>query len=294
MKHTDTESDKILNQLVASTRSPRGRFSAAANYPRLERKLFGTKRRQWSRRFLTAAASVALLFLSAWTAFYYLRPAAMQHVSTMGDTRTVHLPDGTSVTLNRYSALSYPKRFKRGSRTVRLTGEACFDVEKDQKRPFIVEAEAINVQVLGTCFNINAYPNNPCIETTLLEGSVAVGHRDKAERLVLKPNEKAIYNKVENRFTRKMAENSSDEIAWMHGELIFASTPLKEIAQKLSNRFNVDIQIADTSLQSYRITARFPGEEPLETILSVLHKAGYFDYTRNNDKIILTVNPNIQ
>ncbi|GAE16078.1 FecR family protein [Bacteroides pyogenes] len=294
MKYSDAELEKILEKLIDSTRSPRKQFSAAAGYPRIEKKLFHRKRRQWLGNGLAIAASVALVCLSAWMVFYYLQSTQIQKVSTMNSIGIVHLPDGTKVTLNHHSSLSYPKHFKRKNRTVTLTGEAFFDVKKDKRHPFIVETEAIRVQVLGTLFNINAYKNNSCIETTLLEGSVAVGNREKTDCLILKPNEKAIYNKVGGRLIRKIAENSAIDIAWIHGELIFESTPLKEIIQELGNRFNVDIVIADTAIQNYRITARFPNEETLETILSVLHKAGYFDYTLNNGKIILTTNPTNQ
>lgn len=294
MKHTDTELDKILEKLIASTRSPRGRFSAAASYPRLRKKLFCPKENQMYRRFPAMAASIALLCLLSWMAFYYLTPVDMQTISTTSSTRMIYLPDSSQVILNRYSSLSYPKRFKRKNRTVALTGEACFQVRKDKERPFTVEAEDIRVQVLGTHFNIKAYRNNPCIETTLIEGSISVGNRNKTASLILKPNEKAVYNKVEDRIIRKKAENCMDEISWIHGEIIFASTPLKEIAQELGNRFNVDIQIADTALQNYCITARFPADEPLDTILSILHEAGYFDYTQNNENITLTINSNLQ
>lgn len=187
-----------------------------------------------------------------------------------------------------------PQTLQKKKQNSDTYGRSFLRCKKDKRHPFIVETEAIRVQVLGTLFNINAYKNNSCIETTLLEGSVAVGNREKTDCLILKPNEKAIYNKVGGRLIRKIAENSAIDIAWIHGELIFESTPLKEIIQELGNRFNVDIVIADTAIQNYRITARFPNEETLETILSVLHKAGYFDYTLNNGKIILTTNPTNQ
>ena len=293
MKYTDTELETILSKLIASTRSPRGRFSAVASYPQLEKRLkphirclFPTR-----MRILAAAAAVILLCLSVGTVYLYMQPTSLQTVSTMAETRNVILPDGSSVLLNRHSSLSYPKRFKSDNREVQLTGEAYFEVSKDQKHPFIVQTEHINVQVLGTHFNVDAYRNNPEVKTTLLTGSVAVSNKSKSVRVILKPNEIAIYNTVEEKLTRKVLENAEDEISWRQGEFIFDDLPLQEIARELSNSFGATIQIADTNLQNYRITARFRNGEDLTTILSVLHNAGYFDYSQNNKQIIITAKP---
>lgn len=293
MKYTDTELEDLLNKLIASTRSPRGRFSAAAGYPRLEKQL----KPRFGRLFATrgmAAAAVILLSLSVWTA-YLLQPVSLHTVSTLVETRTIQLPDGTSVTLNHYSSLSYPEQFESDNREVKLiNGEAYFEVNKDPKHPFIVQTGVIDIQVLGTHFNVNAYRDNPEITTTLLTGSVAVSNKRNSDRIVLKPNEVAIYNKVEEKLTRKVIENTKNEISWRDGEFIFDDLPLQNIAHKLSNSFGKTIQIADTALRNYRITARFRNGEDLETILSVLHNAGYFDYSQNNKQFIITAKPDLK
>ena len=196
MKYTDRELEEILNKLIASTRSPRGRFSAASSYPQLEKKLKFHHRRLYPVRTFVAAA-VVLLCLSVWAAYLYMQPASIQTVTTLAETRTILLPDGTSVTLNHYSSLSYPKQFKSDNREVELSGEAYFEVSKNKKHPFIVQTETIDVQVLGTHFNVDAYPDNPDVKTTLLTGSVAVSNKNNSVHMVLKPNEVAIYNKVE-------------------------------------------------------------------------------------------------
>lgn len=293
MKYTDTELEDLLNKLIASTRSPRGRFSAAAGYPRLEKQL----KPRFGRLFATrgmAAAAVILLSLSVWTA-YLLQPVSLHTVSTLAETRTIQLPDGTSVTLNHYSSLSYPEQFESDNREVKLiNGEAYFEVNKDPKHPFIVQTGVIDIQVLGTHFNVNAYRDNPEITTTLLTGSVAVSNKRNSDRIVLKPNEVAIYNKVEEKLTRKVIENTKNEISWRDGEFIFDDLPLQNIAHKLSNSFGKTIQIADTALRNYRITARFRNGEDLETILSVLHNAGYFDYSQNNKQFIITAKQDLK
>lgn len=291
MKYTETELEKTLNKLIASTRSPRGRFSAAASYPQLERMLKAHSRRLVLARTFATAAAVALLCLSVWTAYLYMQPVAMQTVSTLAETRTVNLPDGTSVTLNHYSTLTYPERFKTDNREVELNGEAYFEVSKDKKHPFIVQTEAVDVRVLGTQFNVDAYRDSPDVRTTLLTGSVAVSNKSNSEHMILKPNEIAIYNKVEKKLTRKVLEDATDEISWRHGEFIFDDVPLRDIARELSNSFGTTIQITDPTLQNYRISARFRNGEDLETILSVLQDAGYFNYSHNDKQITITAKP---
>lgn len=294
MKYTDTELDQILNKLVASTRSPRGRFSAASAYPQLEKRLNSHRRRLTIVRSLAAAAAVVLLCVSVWTAYLYWQPVSIETVSTLAETRVVLLPDGTSVTLNHFSSLSYPERFKSDNREVKLNGEAYFEVTKDKKHPFIVQTEVIDVQVLGTHFNVDAYRNNPDVRTTLLSGSVAVSNKNNSERMILKPNEVAIYNKVEQKLTRRILENAKNEISWRNGEFIFDNMPLQDIARELSNSFGTAIHIADSALQNYRITARFRNGEDLETILSVLHNAGYLNYSQNNQQVIITAKPDLK
>ena len=114
-------------------------------------------------------------------------------VSTLAETRTITLPDQTEIVLNRYSSLTYPERFRGKDRKVQLQGEAYFEVSKDAAHPFKVETGAIIVQVLGTHFNVEAYPEDTQVKTTLLEGSVSVSLIGKAEEsLKLSPNESAI------------------------------------------------------------------------------------------------------
>ena len=297
MKYTDTELERLLDKLVASTRSPRGKYSAHAGYPQLE-KLLKPRRSRLGlrlypiRSFAVATAAVALLCLSVWTAYLYMQqPASILTVSTLAEIREVRLPDGTSVMLNHFSSLSYPEKFKGDNREVSLNGEAYFEVTKDRKHPFIVTAEAIDVQVLGTHFNIEAYRNNSEIRTTLLEGSVAVSNKKHSERIVLQPNEMAIYNKVERTLIRQPLQKTMNAIAWSRGEFIFEQQPLKEIARTLSNSFGVEIQIPDSTLKEYRITARFSTDESLPHILSLLQEAGHFQYSQN--KKLITLKPRI-
>lgn len=285
----EQESEKILDRLVASTRSPRGRFSKDNSWILLKKRLPHLQRRILSLRTMAGAAAVAVLCVLGWWAYYMSAPIPLQTVSTLAETRSVVLPDQTEVVLNRYSALTYPERFRGKDRKVQLQGEAYFEVSKDATHPFKVEAGAIVVQVLGTHFNIDAYPEDTQVKTTLLEGSVAVSLIGKAEeRLILSPNESAVYNKEKKSLTLHIEKNAAEEIIWQDGTLLFKGTPLREIVRKLSNAFQTDIHIEDADLQNYRMTATFSDGETLEEILSLLCRNQKFGYTKTNDSITIT------
>lgn len=292
MKVNNNDIDKVLNKLIASTRSPRGRFTAQNSWKLLEKQLFARRNRRllWMR--VASAAAVVLLCMAGWLAYDAWRPAPMLMVSTLAETRTVVLPDQTKVTLNRYSTLSYPERFKEKRRKVHLQGEAYFEVAKDAKHPFIVKAEAVRVKVLGTHFNVEAYPGDAEVRTTLLEGSVAVSLKGENQRLVLAPNESAIYNKEKGTLIQEAAPGAKNEILWRKGIILFDQLPLHEIARQLSNAFQTDIRIDAPQLKNYRMTATFDTNEDLTQILDLLKNAGNFNYKKENNTITLTTKLN--
>lgn len=292
MKVNNNDIDKVLNKLIASTRSPRGRFTAENSWKLLEKQLFARRNRRLLWMHVASAAAVILLCMAGWLAYDAWRPAPMLMVSTLAETRTVVLPDQTKVTLNRYSTLSYPERFKEKRRKVHLQGEAYFEVAKDAKHPFIVKAEAVRVKVLGTHFNVEAYPGDAEVRTTLLEGSVAVSLKGENQRLVLAPNESAVYNKEKGTLVQEAAPGAKNEILWRKGIILFDQLPLHEIVRQLSNAFQTDIRIDDPQLQNYRMTATFDTSEDLTQILDLLKNAGNFNYKKENNTITLTTKLN--
>ncbi len=285
----EQEFEKIFDKLVASTRSPRGKFSKENGWKLLEKRLPRLQRRILSLRTMAGAAAIAVLCVLGWWAYYMFAPIPLQTVSTLAETRSIVLPDQTTIVLNRYSSLTYPERFREKDRKVHLKGEAYFEVSKDAAHPFKVEAGAVMVQVLGTHFNIDAYPEDIQVKTTLLEGSVAVSLIGKTEeRLILSPNESAVYNKEKKSLTLHTEKNAAEEIIWQDGTLLFKSEPLQEIVRELSNAFQTDIHIEGTDLQNYRMTATFSDGETLDEILSLLCRNQKFEYTKTNDSITIT------
>lgn len=286
MKTEQDEFDQLMEQLTASARSPRGRYAAPESWKLLEERIPARRKRFSLWRVAATAAASILLCLASWYTYDYVRPASMLTVSALAEVMNVTLPDGTNVTLNRYSTLHYPDRFKDDTREVSLRGEAYFEVEKDARHPFIVKAEAIDVQVLGTHFNVEAYPGDEEIRTTLLEGSVAV--RSSQDKLILSPGETAVYNQMTQKLEQATTPESKNEIAWLDGSFRFDNLPLQEITRQLSHAFRTNIRILSPELKEYRIRAHFTGEESLEQIFDLLQSAGNFTYTQTNGTIIIS------
>lgn len=148
------------------------------------------------------------------------------------------LTDGTKIWLNSASTLSFPMCFARNQRKVTLTGEAYFEVSKDKKRPFMVSANGNEVQVLGTHFNINAYPDNTEVATTLLEGSVRM-KKGKSSTLLV-PGEQAVSQNNAASLTIKNV-NVNDMIGWKNGYFIFRDENIVNIMKQLSRWYDLEV-----------------------------------------------------
>ena len=292
MKYTETEADKILDKLIKSTRSPRGQYSAAESYKLLEKRITRKSKRILPLRIwhtVASVAAIALICIVGWCTYEYLIPTKMQTISTLANRMEVTLPDGSQIMLNRYSSLTYPKRFKGDSREVTLNGEGFFNITKNPNKPFIVTAEMMKVQVLGTQFNIEAYVNNPDVKTTLIEGSVMVSIDSTDEQMILHPSESAIYNKKNKTLELAVEDETVATVAWQSNSFIFDKQTLQEIVRKLGNSFGVVIEIDNDDLANYRLTAKFNNDEPLEEILTLLQTGRGFTFKKiNNQKIIIS------
>lgn len=145
----------------------------------------------------------------------------------------VVLPDGSKLWLNADSKISFPSQFIGDERKILLLyGEVYFEVAKNKQKPFFVETKGQEVEVLGTHFNINAYPDESGIKTTLLEGSVRVN------AITLKPNQQAIT--INKQITIKKV-NAAAIIDWKNGEFLFNDEPLESIMRRVARWYNVEV-----------------------------------------------------
>lgn len=285
---SDKELDEWLERLASSTHSPQGKFSAEESYGMLQQRLEPARRKRkvLSIRYAAAvAAGLVLLISFGWMFYSYQRPAPVLVAFTGAATQLIQLPDGSKVTLNRHSQLRYPQTFGK-ERMVELNGEAYFEVSKNPEKPFRVKTNGVTVSVLGTHFNVNAYAADSLVETTLLEGSVAVSDNRNGNQVVLNPNETAVYRKASGMLTLHSESDARNEISWCKGILSFDNTPMGEIARELSHYFNVTIQIKGEHLRNYKLSARFKQDETLEEILDMLAPIGGFTYRTAQPNII--------
>ncbi|WP_425236853.1 FecR family protein [Ulvibacterium sp.] len=201
------------------------------------------------------------------------------------------LSDGTKVHLNAGTTLRYPVEFIRGkNRQVFLQGEAYFDVAKDERHPFVINANELNIQVLGTQFNLSAYPEDAKVKTVLVEGSVGFFEEgqdfDSKAQARLQPGFMATWQKED----KSMAYSEVDTdiyTGWMDGKIIFNHIPFKDILKKLERNYDVRITNNNKTLDDVRFTASFD-TETMEQILNAFKKSHplHFEIREDNQIII--------
>lgn len=179
-----------------------------------------------------------------------------------GKKSQVKLPDGTLVWLNAQSSLRFPVAFNSAKREVTLEGEAYFDVEKDEKKPFIVHSGIVQVEVLGTSFNFRAYDR--IVYTTLEKGKVRVS--DNTSSLTLTPGEQASFN-TGTGAARKAPVFTRLYTGWKDGELYLEDQSLGNIAVMLSRSYDYEFEFEDSSLKDIRFTVDIAAPDNLQAVL---------------------------
>jgi len=197
------------------------------------------------------------------------------------------LSDSTIVWLNAESKLKYPKFFINSSKTrnVTLEGEAFFEVTSNKNKPFLVHTNNIEIEVLGTKFNVSSYKNDDFINTTLVEGSVNVRETDGDNAILLNPSFQASFQKNNTTFTSKKV-NTLDFTAWMDKKIIFNDISFEKLVVKIERTYNVKIVNNNEKLKKARFTGQFDIES-IETIFKALSISYDFKYTINNNNITI-------
>jgi len=204
----------------------------------------------------------------------------------------IRLSDGTNVFLNSGSSIRFPIKFIKGKdRKVFLSGEAFFDVTKDTKHPFIVEAQELNVAVLGTKFNVSTYIEDPHIEVVLVEGAVELdkhNNLDAQEKsVILEPGFNGVFNKKEKTISTSKV-NTSLYTSWMTGNVVFRNMPFDDITKKLERIYNVSIKINNQQLAQENFNASIETEkESIEEVLNYFSKIYEIKFEIINNEIII-------
>ena len=198
------------------------------------------------------------------------------------------LPDGSKVWLNAASSLRYPTAFTGNSREVELEGEGYFEVAKNAAKPFHVKTSNQDIEVVGTHFNVNAYKDEETIKTTLLEGRVKVGRRQRAEgkeqSVVLKPGEQVVSPGVNSPFTIDHSPDLDAAIAWTSGQFLFREQRIENIMKQISRWYNVDVAFAGKPTQE-GFTATIPRNVPVSKVLRYLELTTLVHFKIDDKKI---------
>ncbi len=188
-----------------------------------------------------------------------------------GATYDLTLSDGTLVTLNADSKISYPTSFDNGDREVELQGEAYFHVQKTaNKSKFIVKTRGQKIEVLGTRFNVNAYPETDRTQTTLEEGSVVVSAQDVPQsNLYLKPNEQAT---LQHGTLNSRHIDLDEVLSWKKGQFYFNGNNTEEVMQQIARWYNIDITYK-RSKSKEQYTGTIPRNLSLNKLIELLNFA---------------------
>lgn len=203
------------------------------------------------------------------TSHQTVTPEMNQLVIPYGRTSEILLPDGTRVFLNAGSRLIYPNFFADKNREVFLVGEAFFDVEHNAGKPFIVQTTDIRVQVLGTQFNVSAYPSDNIIETVLTSGKVRLEQNNSgifSETIELSPGQLASFSKTE-RTTQLKNVDIENYTLWKENLLKFESTDLNRVLKRLERYYNIRFKYNDPFLGCIKITGKLDLGDSQESVL---------------------------
>jgi len=275
------------------------------------------KNRSKTWYWVAAAVLAVTIGLFSFRSLFNNKKAApadeINEVSTrQGSKSKVQLPDGTVVWLNAGSKLTYTKEYGQQSREVNLIGEGYFDVIKNKEKPFVIHTSNINIKVLGTVFNVKAYPEDKQTETSLIRGSIEVTIKNRPNnKIILSPNEKLV---VENEFFIKKEAEKNDskyeqpvisinklklspvdstvaEIQWIDNKLVFDDEAFADLAVRMERWYDVDIKIdsKDPQLLQKRITGNFEKETIDQAIeaLKEMIPGMPFKYEKTGNKIII-------
>ncbi len=252
------------------------------------------RRKTWKTRMASwcaAAATIAAIICgTAWITSEKTRidiGKETQVIRTGNAPVHLTLADGSSVWLNAKTELEYPAVFTGKSRSIRIDGEAMFDVTHDEDRPFIVETFACDVQVLGTNFNVIAEEKKGRFSTALFEGCVSIRNRSNEERIILNPDMVA---NLENGRLQTKALAGRDEYLWTEGIMSFGTNSFEEIIEKLEKHYGVTVVMRREDYPEVRYERlKIRISEGVEHALKVLQLASDFSYEYDPENSTITI-----
>lgn len=218
------------------------------------------------------AVAASLVFLVGLSVFFYATSNTVenkQFAVKLGEHAQIKLSDGTKIWLNAGSVLKYPKEFKGDTREVYLSGEAFFDVAKDKKHPFIIHTNKMDTRVLGTSFNVQAYPDQTTQEVSVATGRVNVKSTVTDENVYVTPGQKVIFKSQNNKLQAFKDVPLNTISLWRKNIMVFEETPLSEVVATINRNYNVAIEVKNKNLNDLKISAYFK-ELPADQVIGLV------------------------
>ena len=259
-----------------------------------KRRMHAGRRISLRRSAVRIAAAAAVLLAGGLTTVLLSKRLAqpVTVVTQLGERSQVVLPDGTKVWLNSSSSVEYVAPFFSRQRRVKMEGEAYFEVEHDRRAPFVVSTNGLDIEVLGTRFNIRNDDNEHRVTTVLLEGAVkayASGREQASVRL--HPAQQLVFDTRTHAMRLTDCPSAERSINWIDGRFCFEHDTFGEIVAELKRYYNVDIRFMDNRLRDMRFSGNFRVEDGIYHIMSVLQLTYKFNYRIAGNDIELYANP---
>jgi transmembrane sensor len=303
-KETSTEENLLVENWMADNTGNKKEFDAFAKlwnaagstyglidididveWKKLETAILPAQTKTFSLvRVLQIAASVVFISSLAFIGYNYSNTKSEK--APLAELKIVKLPDGSTISLNAGSKISYRKGFGKTHRNMTIKGEAYFEVEKNKALPFVISANEASIEVVGTKFNVKAYPSVKEIKVLVTEGTVKLFQtKNPSNKTTLVAGESGSYAETSDS-VRKSAVSNLNDIAWKTLVVDFNNTNLLEVAGILENTYHVPLEI-DPKVQNCLITVHFEKQD-LVSILKVLKSTLDLKITTENDRIKIT------
>jgi len=236
-----------------------------------------------SRTWLRIAAAILLLLASGMVINYFVLRNGETQYRTADNSLTVSLPDGSHVILNRNSALSYSRNYGEEKRTVTLKGEGFFEVAHDANKPFVIQVNGANIEVLGTSFNVQGYDSRTAIEVIVQTGVVKFSVPELQQEVKLVAGQRGVYSKGNQQLTR--APNADvNFLSWNTRKLVFMENDLRAVVETLNNTYHAEIVLATDIPASCVVTVTFD-HQTLDAVLHVLETTLNLTYRKTGHRI---------
>lgn len=244
-------------------------------------------KRVYMLHFLIKYAAVILLMVMSGGVTYYFTEKGTTELEEItwqeffvpyGESQSVLLSDGTTVSVGAGSLLVYPDKFTGTDRPVYLSGEATFTVTPNKEKPFFVKTRVLDVEVLGTSFTVGSYPGDTYTEVTLEKGSVKVDTKDLSEgKPILKPGEQLIYQHDDHSVSIHTIDMDLYKMS-RKGYLIFKEIPFDQLITTLERKFNVTIHCDIQKYEDRKCNLKFAPDETIKDVLAVLQRLLHITY----------------